>query len=903
MGAGTPRGREDAGNCQRAGHASAIAISPAETAELDQRLQSAVGPDGQADVLAAFLQRQREALGRGVLDIPGPELVARLSDLTDVVVACIFELACAGAGIGAEEPCPVAVLATGGYGRRQLCLHSDIDLAIVPSPHGGDALDRLVRHIHRVVVEVLGDRLGLLVGYAFRPVSDCPSFDHATQTALLDSRFVVGQRALFAAMRTALRQHIDVLDYLRRKQRETDLRRARFGDLPYVLEPNLKHAAGGLRDLQTTRWAAAVRYNVEVVDEALDELVRRSIVMAEERDRVLEAEAFLLQIRNWLHARCREQADTLYREQQSALARLVGYEADGAPSPTQALMRTYYSHTDAILSLSERAAQAIIEDPLPLAPGLVASDGRLQLTQPHLPETGAAGILRTYGLVQRYELRPSHAVAAAVSRAARQIPARVPFCPETRDLLLGILSRRGGVAAALTGLWRCELLPRMIPELSGAEALVPADPSHSQTVGGHTLEVIAQIEAIPDLPESPYEQLRDAYADIERHDLLMLAALLHDIGKRTPDDPHAEEGARLAADATERIGLPPQERDVVARLVRDHLLMARVSRLQDITLPAAIEAFAGHLGSMDMLNMLYVLTYADTKAVSPGAWTDVTRQQTDDLYFRAFKYLATDASHPHAAEHVERIRDEAVRRLRAGGRLGEAAIGRHLSGMPASYVLNTSVGAIAEHIALVERVPREHLVVDFYNEPDKQFTELTVSCKDDPKPGLFSKIAGTLYANDIAIHTAQIYTRERDNTVLDILWVDFHGQQISEAKQASLRRDLFQALKKGQPVRDLIASKRRPAPRPVVVRRLQVSNDRDADHTVVELAADDQPGLLFRAAEALAAVGLNIHSARITTWHGQAEDSFYVKDAQGRKPTDAEAQQLAQRLSEVLARR
>lgn len=859
--------------------------------------------------LVGWLRDRRRALAEHVLQADAHDLVAALAQLMDVAVCRIHDLALEQACGGTPAASPIALVATGGYGRRQLCPFSDVDVALVtgqvPQAEAGQSpadLDPLVKVTHRLIVEVLGDGLGLEVGYAYRPVHECTNLDHPTQTALLDSRFVAGDEALFADLRRALVEGLDRLGYMQAKAAETAARRAKFGDSPYYLEPDVKNSAGGLRDLQTLRWTAAARFGVHPTA-ALEELERRRIISRHDREALLAAEGFLLKVRCWLHFFHDGHADVLFRSKGRELADAFDRLGEASLSSVQGLMSHYYQCAATILSTAERGVQHCVNSELDLGDGFVARQGQLRAADPHLFQKSPTALVRAFELAQRYGLRMAEDLREQIRASLNMVDEGLRTSPGAAQHFRAILRAPARVADTLGDMWEIGLLPLYLPELAGLELLVPPDPTHELTVGAHTLRTIANLEAIPSLATAPYDQLRAAYADVQKKDLLVLACLLHDAGKVEPQADHCQVGSRLAAQVARRLGFSGLECGLAADLVRKHLLLVRTARLQDITLPATVASFAQSIESADLLNMLYVLSYADTAAVGPGALTDVSRQQADDLYFQSLRSLLSEGATSLAGEHVRRVRQEAERRLRAGGKLGDAAISRHFEGMPSSYMLSNAVGAIAEHISFVERIPAEGLVVDFYNESGKQFTELTICCRDDPEPGLFAKIAGTLYANDVSIHAAQLYTREGDDIVLDLLWVDYQGRQVAEAKQESICRDLRAALAGGGSVSDLLAQKHRPAPEPLASLSIRANNALDRDHTVIQLVAADQAGLLYKAAQAMASLGLDIHSARITTWRGMAEDAFYVKGPDGGPLTDDRAAEVEDQLTDLLARR
>ena len=600
------------------------------------------GHESQVQALVGFLREKRSATARQVLRAEAHQLVAHLAELVDAAVQSIHDLALAEVGVEHGTRSPIALVATGGYGRRQLCPFSDVDIALVTSHLDVGGLDQLLKATHRLIVEVLQDGLGLEVGYAYRPVPGCAKLDHRTQTALLDARFAAGDQALFLALKQSLLASLDRLAYMQAKRAETEARRARFGDTPYHLEPDVKNSAGGLRDLQSLRWMAAARFGVEVPT-ALDELERRGVISHQDRESLLEAEAFLLRVRCWLHFTSVRSPgrtpgghlDVLLRSKQEALAAEFDRLGEGDLASVQGLMSRYYECTATILDLTEAAVRQCLRAELDLGDGFVAAEGELRAARPDLFQQNPAALIGAFELAQRYRLRMAPDLRELVRASLHLVDEPLRSSPAAAERFRAILGATHGVADTLRSMWDIGLLPRYIPEIAGLEKLVPSDPTHQLAVGAHTLRAIANLEGIAALEGAAYDQLRGAYADIQHRDLLMLACLLHDAGKAQPESDHCEAGSQLAAEVTHRLGLSSPLSELVTNLVRKHLFLVRTARLQDITLPTTIAAFAEDTGSVSLLNMLYVLSYADTEAVGPGALTDVNRQQANDLHFRS----------------------------------------------------------------------------------------------------------------------------------------------------------------------------------------------------------------------------------------------------------------------------
>jgi [protein-PII] uridylyltransferase len=323
----------------------------------------------------------------------------------------------------------------------------------------------------------------------------------------------------------------------------------------------------------------------------------------------------------------------------------------------------------------------------------------------------------------------------------------------------------------------------------------------------------------------------------------------------------------------------------VAALVRHHLLMSRTSQLRDLTLDATIRDFVTAVPSLDLLNMLFLLTHADMEAT--GVLSPVKVRFLEDLYYRAERALSEQAPITMDDERLHRYRRRLSRQL-SEHHLAEERVQEHCEGMPVSYLLNTRPEQMASHIRAVEALHASGPVVEFTSEMDAEITTLTLCTYDDPEPGLLSRVAGVLYAHEVVVHSAQVFTRQSAPPIaLDTLWVDFHGRQLPAYKRAEVAQDLVPVLQ-GKTVTAVLAAHRKTLPPGIAPDRVHFDNNLAEHHTVLDLRAPDQPGLLYRTTRAIAALGWHIHSARISTTGDRARDAFYITDASGQKLAEAE---------------
>ena len=789
----------------------------------------------------------------------------------------------------------VAIAATGGYGRRELSPFSDVDIAFIPSEEDHPYVDALIREAFQLVVDLLIDSTDLSVGYAFRPISDVPGLDHKTKTAILDSRLVAGDPELVTALRKELLHHLDPVAFLQEHRLERgkrDIRRL------HTLEPDLKNGPGGLRDLHSIRWLAKVIYHIQSED-VLSDLERRGLLSSVEQQEISEAQEALWRMRNALHLYARKKSDVLSVSFHRPLAEALGFKTQRG-NGIQGLMEMYYYHAEQIHQCAQRINEQLLQGPFPLGESFVLTDGRIHAVAANIFDEKPSRLIGAFEQSQRYGLDMGPQLIHLIEhRTSLMEDDKQREDPDAAQAFLSILRGVGDAAATLRSMNDRGLLGRYLPEFDRLMRHVPRDPSHQYTVGEHTLRVVERLSELAQPGVSKPPQFAEAMASLEIPEVLLLSALLHDAGKVEPGENHSETGAQLARSVGRRLRLREDQLQTLEALVRHHLLLMRTARLRDLNLPITIQKVADAVGTPEILKMLYLLSYADTRSVGEGTWTASDARLLDELYIKVNQIFAAASQQEDQAARADQKR-EWVRRELACADIRQEALRRHCQALPASYILNTPLGTIATHIALLDQLRVVDPVTDFYNGPGEDFTELTICTHDDPEPGLLSKIAGVLFAGGADVHAAHVYTLEGDDPiVLDTLWISANGRQISSARTKRLTDNLSEVLSGRSSVETLITRARKVVPCHVEA-HVELRNDLSEDHTVVHVVADDTPGLLYRMTTILSRNRLEIHSAKIATWGGKAEDVYYVTRADGTKVPDSDLLMLERTLAKDL---
>jgi [protein-PII] uridylyltransferase len=852
--------------------------------------------------LAAYLRAERERLIAQILE-PGshdPELTGlgmaqRFSDLMDAVVIRLFKLGCARVGVN-PAMLPICIVATGGYGRREVSPFSDVDITFIPQRDGDVRIDRVIREMFTQVMDICISRCGVEVGYAYRLLEDCGSLDHQTVSGLLDARLITGNERLFIQFDDAYWAGLNTTDFIFTKLHERERALTKWGHAPRVVEPQLKEGPGGLRDLHTMVWLMQARSQLSgarVRGARVSEALMRYADLTPEEVRQLEAaRETLVRVRNALHAVTGAARDTLVITRQEAVAAALGYlpdEGERTP-PVERFMGDLYPQLANVRRLAQQVMGRIGNSRLILGIGLDSKRGNIVPANHALESDDPIWLLWAFELAQKYRLGFSD----SLDRIAVALVGIRPVLADSTaagQIFTRILSHKGAIYPTLQKMADLGVLGWFLPEFGPLMDLIPYDPSHDFTVGQHTLHVIRNIEDLLIAGVSDGEELvemRRLVEDLPHPEQLILAALLHDCGKAAPDRPHSEVGEDLAAVVCARLGWSAEATANVRFLVRHHLLMAETSRMRDLNLDETIHDFTSVVDDMDRLNMLYLLTYADTKAVGAGTWTQVKGRFLRELWMRAAGYLCADEGEDVDGAALARARRRLVKDLTLPN-VPADEVAEHIQAMPPQYLLNQPPNRIALHIEFVRRVRAGQVVVDFHDERNATYTVLTVGAYDEPQPGLLAKIAAALYAADLVVHSAQVTTRltDLDHIALDVLWVDFKGRQLTVGKRKEVAEGLTAVLTGRQSVAALLARRRSRLGRSGAggnggaegtVRVLSVRNDLASELTVIETGGPDEQGALYWPAAALALLGWDIHSARVSTWRGEARAVFYVAD-------------------------
>ncbi|WAL98125.1 [protein-PII] uridylyltransferase [Streptomyces sp. Je 1-369] len=796
------------------------------------------GPSGYAAARLRLLHEEARS---------GPPRRSALAELTDDWLAGLFRTGPAGTPRGA------ALIAVGGYGRGELSPRSDLDLLLL---HDGSADPKELAALADRLWYPVWD-LGIALDHSVRTPTEARKTageDLKAHLGLLDARHVAGDLGMTTALRTAVladwrNQAPKRLPELRELCEE---RAERHGELGHLLEPDLKEARGGLRDATALR-AVAASWLADAPREGLDEARRRLLdvrdalhlttgratdrLALQEQDQVADGLGLL-------------DADTLLRQVYEA-ARVVAYAGDVTWREVGRVLRARAGRPRLRAMLGGRSGgRTAVAERSPLAEGVVEQDGEAVLARAARPERDAVLPLRAAAAAAQAGLPLSLHAVRRLAATAR--PLTTPWPAEAREQLVTLLGAGRPTVQVWEALEAEGLVTRLLPDWERVRCRPQRNAVHTWTVDRHLVETAVRASALT--------------RRVGRPDLLLVAALLHDIGKGWPGD-HSTAGETIARDVAARIGFDAGDVAVVARLVRHHLLLVETATRRDLDDPATVRGVAEAVGAVGTLELLHALTEADALATGPAAWSTWRGALVADLVKRVTAVLSGEAPEERATEDAAPTAEQerlAVEAYRTGG---------PVLSMRADSGVSSEDGPEPLGVELVVAVPE--------------------------RPGVLSSVAGVLALHRLAVRTAELravtlpsgFGAASGDSVLLLSW-RVAAQYGSMPQAARLRADLVRVLDGSLDIEARLAEREAAYPRRrgtvAPPARVTVAPAASRLATVIEVRAQDAPGLLHRIGRALEAAGVAVRSAHVSTLGANAVDAFYVTGADG-APLEGEA--------------
>ncbi|TWT62582.1 [protein-PII] uridylyltransferase [Rubinisphaera italica] len=805
----------------------------------------------------------------------------------------------------------IAILAVGGYGRRQMFPYSDVDLLITYDTHGGAFVEKFSSELVRQCWDS-----GLKLGQAIRSINDTVSLardESQVATALIETRLLWGNAALHTRLRARFeswlqksrRSFLDHCEASRKKEiEETAL-------AVYSLEPDVKRSPGTLRDLQLILWAGFARYEVT----GFQALADCGGLKPEVAEFLIETQKYLSTIRMNLHVHAGRSQDVLTRQEQLWLTDQEGISDYQGQRAVERYMQQYFQKADFVARtsrrfielckpttfqerVSARVYRRIIDETY------IVLNGRLNVVSHNVKEviSSLESILHAFTIAAEHKVRISSRLIESIRNHVSDLPRDIS--EEASSQFISLLNRVGSVGTIVRDLYECGILEILIPQFTHARGLLQFNNYHAYTVDEHTFRVLEGLDQLS--RESPTKEI---VAKLRKPWVLSLAMLIHDLGKGYEQD-HSQLGAQIAIKTAARLGLQESDASTIEMLVLEHLSMSLLAFRRDTSDPLVVAEFARTVQEASKLRKLYLLTICDIKAVGPGIWNDWKAQLLAELYERTSLSLSGKFDKPELEQQLKATKEKAIQLYAKSNPSVEdqKRLTSELNEMPDHYLMSASAANIVQDMQIAMRLTDHQLeIIDRYDE-ETNTLELIILTRQHGTERCFHRMTGVLTAAQMSILTADIYT-SGSGFICDRFLVQDNDSpnRPLPGRLDKVREELTKAVERPISFEQLFQKQRRYQTRgdqqPISNQRPHVSMDNDTSRhaTIIDVFAHDRPGLLFTLSKAIYDLDLSITLARITTHVDLVVDVFYVTDLNNKKiKEDYVLNAIASRLEHVI---
>ncbi len=800
-------------------------------------------------------------------------------------------------------PQNLALIATGGFGRGWLFPHSDVDLLFL---HNDRSSEQVFKDRIRLFCQELWD-MRLKLSPITRTIDECDRFDAGNvefTISLLDCHFLAGDRGLFTRLhekiipQLVMRESQSLVQSLAEVTRS---RHAKYGDTVFHLEPNIKEAPGGLRDYNVAYWLALI----SAIDKLRHWPEPDTLLSPQVRRQFEPALDFLFAVRCFLHFRHGRDDNTLtWEAQDEAAASKVGSSGRDTIKAAD-WMRLYFGHARAI----HRVAARLLEE-IPAARSSLyrqfqhwrsrvsnadfsVVDGLVFVQQPASLQDPDK-LLRTFQFMAHHGLKLSTTTEHRIEQVLPSLAATPPQGAELWRYLREILNEPHA-AEALRAMHSVRLLTILMPEMKLIDSLVVRDFYHRFTVDEHSFLTIESLHRAHDSQSEWDRRYGQILQELEQPELLYLSLLLHDLGKGVPTDNHVIASLEIAEQSLNRLDLNPQDREIVRFLIGSHLEMSATLR-RDIFDPETVAAFAEKMGTPERLKLLCLLTYADIKAVNPEALTPWKAETVWQLYIAAANYLNRSFDQ---RLHVD-AGSEILPKLRELAPAAGKNLESFLEGLPTRYLRTHTPAEIVHHFEMEEKLAADPVQIDLKR--GRHWYELTLVTGD--RPFLFANTAGALAAWGMNIVKASVFSNQAGTVVDTFHFTDsFRTLELNQTEWERFKRSVEDALlgevDLERMLQDRLRSYKTGIAKVKVETKIEFDDESSSHCTLVQVIAQDQPGLLHRIGSCFSEQNCNIEIALIDTEGQMAIDVFYLTSA-GAKLAGEQQGQLRQALLDEL---
>lgn len=802
---------------------------------------------------------------------------------------------------------PVSLIAVGGYGRIELHPKSDIDLLILLEEEDDQAFNSVQEFLL-----FLWD-IGLDIGHSVRTIDQCLTItkeDITVASNLFESRHLCGDKELFESLqsKTTVDQMWRSEEFYRAKNKEQEERHAKNSNTEYNLEPNIKTSPGGLRDIQTIAWVTKRHFGVRSLTQLCN-----SKFMTEEELAILQAgEEFLWKVRYALHMVAKRPEERLLFDYQREIAKILGFEDNDTGLAVEHFMHEYYrvvlslrELNDILLnSLAELYAEAHEDVVIPINERFRLRNGYVEVTNEDVFKRQPSALLELFVLMGNSQ--KIHGVSTGTIRLVREhrhlIDDDFRKDPENTRLFIELLNCKYALMQQLRGMKRYNILGRYLPEFGQIIGQMQHDLFHIYTVDAHTLLVVRNIRSFNnEESKGNFPVAYECMKRLPRKDLAYIAGLYHDIAKGRGGD-HSTLGAVDAIDFCLRHGLRNRDAKLVAWLVEKHLLMSTVSQKQDINDPDVIHQFALEVQDQTRLDYLYVLTVADINATNPTLWTSWRASLMRHLYHETKRALRRGLENPvDPLELIEERQQNAESELLLKDYKPEhiAHVWRHWND---DYFLRETVEDIVWHTQeVIDHKEFSNLIAIKSGEDPELEGATKIFVRTQNRDNVFAAAVAAMDQMRLSIQDARIYHTEVDNYTVDTFYVlDENNQPIGDDPQ-TLQAITDKLSEELELLDNYPAIIKRRTPRQLksfaIPTRASISNNINANSTILEVITPDRPGLLALIGRIFIDFEIQLQNAKIATLGERVEDIFFITDKDGQPLSDPE---LCERLQKEI---
>lgn len=819
----------------------------------------------------------------------GREVVQANTCLVDEVIRHVINsLAALPANVKSGVLDNFALTAVGGYGRGELNPRSDVDLLFIlpQKSNGGDTSF----FIQDAVAVLWGIKLE--IGHSCRTVKECQQLakdDLTVGTSMIDTRFLLGNQGLYRQLCESVRKNILNKNTAGTLKASLKAKYAHYGNEGKAViepEPDIKNGPGGLRDYHAVLWAAAVRFGCF----SLNEINRPDIVSPEELKVLDQGVDFLLRVRNELHYLTEKKTEVLTFDVQKQLAENLGYIGAEDNSAVEVFMRDYFIQTTNIHRICETVfikcmqAKPYIKKVIrsfqekDIGQGLYALKSRLTVHEnTKLPFKENKGLfLHIFLTCEKRGLEPNTHLKRELRLNAHVIDEEFIESAAVKEFLFELLEAPGS-ERILRLMHETAILGKILPEFGQTHCLVTYDFYHRFTADEHSLRMVRFLEELADCQEKELANLKQVYAEVPSKLILKLACLLHTLGKDQQQSSCPQKTRESLTHVFKRLELDSERQESLHFMV-DHLnTMIEIAFHQDINQPATIDDFAQLVGNQKRLNLLYLISYAELKAVAPDTWTAGKNMLLSELYRRTRNHLLR----PETIQEKPQTTRESILALLQNDFSG-TEINGHLDAMSDEYLGSVRPEEAAQHFHFARQLAEKPFVLHPEYRASGKFYDLILCRRNDPD--LFKNFVGAVTAMSLNILGAQIYSR-KDGVVFITLQVD----ETDALKVMDENKDVWKEVEKNlkdvldetrrlsdllsQRTRFIVSGKVNPE---AIVPKVEVSNASQSPFTFIRVEARDHPGMLYKIAKSLADLNIQIHRAKIDCRGGRGIDVFYV---------------------------